>query len=68
MLTIDPYNVGGILRFKLEGDALKNLATPHNRFEMPGFVNGGKTDGGLPEFVIPNRAISPMHYELEILE
>ena len=68
MLTIPEKNVGAILRFKLEGDNLKGLATPHNHDEMKGFVNGGKTKGGLPEYVIPNREMNSMHYELELLE
>jgi hypothetical protein len=68
MLTIDKENVGGILRFKLEGKDLNGIATPYNRFEMKGFVNGGRTDGGLPEYVIPNRPIKDLNYEIEFLE
>jgi hypothetical protein len=68
MLTIKEKSVGGILRFKLEGKDLNGIATPYNRFEMKGFVNGGRTDGGLPEFVIPNRPIKELNYDLEILE
>ncbi len=68
MLTIKEKNVGGILRFKLEGKDLEGLATPYNRFEMTGFMNGGKTKGGMPEFVIPNRPIKALNYELELLD
>ncbi len=68
MLTIYENNVGGILRFKLEGKDLEGLATPYNRFEIEGFINGGKIKGGMPEFVIPNRPIRELKYELEILE
>jgi hypothetical protein len=68
MLTIDKENVGGILRFKLEGKDLNGIATPYDRFEMKGFVNGGRTDGGLPEYVIPNRPIKDLNYEIEFLE
>ena len=68
MLTIYEKNVGGILRFKLEEGSLRNLATPYNRLEMPGFINGGKTAGGLPEFVVPNHEINLIRYELEILD
>ena len=68
MLTIREGNVGAILRFKLDGNHLENLATPYNRFEMDGFINGGRTDGGLAEFVIPNREIKSLKYELEILD
>ncbi len=56
------------LRFKLEGKDLEGLATPYNRFEIEGFINGGKTKGGMPEFVIPNRPIKALNYELELLD
>ena len=68
MLTIDEDFVGGIIRFKLDGTDLDSVATPYNRFEMPGFVNGGKTKGGMPEYVMPNREVETLKYEIEYLD
>ena len=62
-LTIPPSNVGGIIRFRVSNGM--DLATPINR-HIPGFVNGGRTAGGLPEFVIPNQPVGNFDFSLEL--
>lgn len=56
--------VGGIVRFHL--DDLTGLATPIES-SATGFVGRGLTSGGIPEFVIQNRVISELAYELEYI-
>jgi RHS repeat-associated protein len=52
-LTINPSASGfNVFEFPTPN----GIASPINRPD-PGFVGGGKTDGGLPEFVIPNGPI-----------
>lgn len=43
-----------IIEFSSQG--IDGFASPINRFN-PGFVGGGVTAGGAPEFVIPNMAL-----------
>ncbi len=62
LLAIGEENVGGILRFRLKDPT--GLASPIRR-NIPGFVGGGRTGGGLPEFVIPNRSVRDLEFVLE---
>ena len=61
-LTIPQKNVGGIIRFQVPNGT--GVATPINR-NIPGFINGGRTAGGLPEFVIPNQPVNNFNFILE---
>ena len=61
-LTIPEGNVGGIIRFQVPNGT--GVATPFNR-DIPGFINGGRTAGGLPEFVIPNQPVNTFNFTLE---
>jgi RHS repeat-associated protein len=63
LLTIPEGNVGGIIRFQVPNGT--GVATPINRFEIPGFINGGRTAGWLSEFVIPNQPVNNFNFMLE---
>ena len=65
LLAIPEKNIGGILRFKIKPSDDVALATPYNRFEFSEFINGGKTAGGLPEFVIKNQDIRNFEFWIE---
>ena len=65
LATISKSNVGGIIRFKLPDPT--GLASPLNR-NIPGFLNGGRTAGGLPEWVIPNQPIGNFNFSLEFFK
>jgi hypothetical protein len=65
LATISESNVGGIIRFKLPNPT--GLASPLNR-NIPSFMNGGRTAGGLPEWVIPNQPIGNFDFSLEFFK
>jgi hypothetical protein len=50
----DPTTPFKIIEF--ESDSISGIASPVNR-KHPGFVQGGRTRGGAPEFVIANQMI-----------
>jgi hypothetical protein len=66
MVRIPEANVGGVIRFVIPGG--EGVASPINRWEIPGFVGGGQTGGGLPEFVIPNQPVGNFSYTLELIQ
>ena len=53
-----PESSSGYKVIEFASKDITNVATPINRTN-PGFVGGGRTSGGAPEFVIPNRQIPP---------
>ena len=63
-LTIPEENVGGLIRFQIPSS--NGVATPYNRFEIPGFVNGGRTQGKMVEFTVPNKNVNDFEFSLEI--
>ncbi len=56
-LTI-PHSPDGFTVVEFPSSSVSNIASPINRPD-PGFVGGGLTAGGAPEFVIPNGPLPP---------
>ena len=54
LLTIDPRSSYTIIEFPSKG--ISGISTPINRVDQ-GFIGGGRTAGGAPEFAIPNGPI-----------
>jgi len=54
-LTI-PESASGFKIIEFPSKGVSGIASPINRAN-PGFVQGGRTAGGAPEFVIPNAPV-----------
>ena len=51
-----PSSANGFSVIEFSTNRVSSIASPINRTN-PGFVGGGRTSGGLPEFVVPNGSI-----------